>query len=57
MDGAKEEEEKKRTYMNKCPYEWRLTFNIQKSRSNKNTHTHTHAHISRDYLKKTKIKE
>jgi len=31
MDGAKEkeEEEEEHTYMNKCPYEWRLTFNIQ----------------------------
>ncbi len=52
MDGAKEEEEKKRTYMNKCPYEWRLTFNIQKSRSNKNTHTHTRTYIKRLFEKK-----
>jgi len=43
---------KNSTHMNKCPYEWRLTYNIQ----NRNrTKTLIHTHTPRDYLK-TKIK-
>ena len=49
MDGAKEDEEgeekETRTYMNKCPYEWRHTFNIQNQNRTENTRTHTYIFI------------
>jgi len=43
--------------MNKCPYEWRLTYNLQNQKiEQKKTYEHAHAHIPRDNLKrKTKI--
>jgi hypothetical protein len=36
--------------MNKCPYEWRLTSNIQNRDRTENTHTHTH--IDQEIIRK-----
>jgi hypothetical protein len=40
-----EKKKKRSTYMNKCPYEWRLTYNIQNRDRTKNIHTHRYQEI------------
>lgn len=48
-----------RTYTNKCPYQWRLTFNIQNQKLNrKHTHarTHTYIYIYQEIIWKPRIK-
>jgi hypothetical protein len=42
MQRANGRSKRKSTYMNKCPYEWRLTHNIQnRDRTKTRTDTHT----------------